>query len=71
MEQKQEEVATIMGLGERQKTFVEQQKKVSHLFLSRVSRFVETWKTLKFKLQEVTITAVVVFCLFIDLFFLS
>lgn len=27
MEQKQEEVATIMGLGERQKTFVEQQKK--------------------------------------------
>lgn len=27
MEQKHEEVATIMGLGERQKTFVEQQKK--------------------------------------------
>lgn len=28
MEQKQEEVATILGLGERQKTFVEQKKKV-------------------------------------------
>jgi len=29
IEQKHEEVATILGLGERQKTFVEQQKKVS------------------------------------------
>ena len=28
IEQKQEEVASILGLGERQKTFVEQQKKV-------------------------------------------